>query len=405
MSIRASTAVSLEPDSEDAGRAAAKAARARLAGEPMRAAIVYATVNHDQEALLGAIRDELGDGVAILGCSTQGIACDHEVTEDGLAVAIMGFGGDELRCAAASAREIAVRSVEKGESLGSELAAALGAKPRLAVLVYDPLCGADVEAVLSGMRRVLAAPVIGGAAGQPWGPPVKTYQYFGADVFSHGAVALALSGPIEPHIGLCHGAVPTGLTVTLTKVVGNKILEIDGRRATDVWCEQTGLSPGTKIHQEFLATAALGLERRYTIAGPNGPIEKVGCVIRGYFGIDFEEGALVLQAAVPEGGKAMFYRRDVDKVLSGTKAMAHELVEQLRGKTPWAVLGFECAARTFPFLGSANTREEHLGLRSLAAPTSPWLGMMAWGELAPLGSVQSFHNYTYPVVMLTRDGA
>jgi hypothetical protein len=64
-------------------------------------------------------------------------------------------------------------------------------------------------------------------------------------------------------------------------------------------------------------------------------------------------------------------------------------------------LGFECAARTFPFLGPANTLEQHLGLRKTIAPNTPWLGMMAWGEVAPLGGEAAFHNYTYPLAVLT----
>jgi small ligand-binding sensory domain FIST len=35
------------------------------------------------------------------------------------------------------------------------------------------------------------------------------------------------------------------------------------------------------------------------------------------------------------------------------------------------------------------------------APDAPWLGMLAWGEIAPVGGEPAFHNYTYPLVVLT----
>ena len=39
-------------------------------------------------------------------------------------------------------------------------------------------------------------------------------------------------------------------------------------------------------------------------------------------------------------------------------------------------------------------------LRSAVAPHSPWLGMMAWGEIGPCAGRPAFHNYTYPLLLL-----
>jgi len=80
--------------------------------------------------------------------------------------------------------------------------------------------------------------------------------------------------------------------------------------------------------------------------------------------------------------------------------MGTDLAQRLHHRRPWAVLGFECAARTFPFLGPNKTREEHQGLRQVVAPAAPWLGMMAWGEIGPCVGQTAFHNYTYPLVVL-----
>ena len=94
----------------------------------------------------------------------------------------------------------------------------------------------------------------------------------------------------------------------------------------------------------------------------------------------------------------MLHHRSVDHVLNGTKAMSQELATRLSGRQPWAVMGFECAARTYPFLGENNTKTEHADLRAAVAPNSPWLGMMAWGEIGPCAGRPAFHNYTYPLL-------
>jgi len=101
----------------------------------------------------------------------------------------------------------------------------------------------------------------------------------------------------------------------------------------------------------------------------------------------------------------MFHHRTVEEVLQGTTKMAGDLQRRLHGRSPWAVLGFECAARTYPFLGPVNTRAEHKALRAAIAPKAPWLGMMAWGEIGPCLGQTAFHNYTYPLVVLTEPRA
>jgi hypothetical protein len=88
-------------------------------------------------------------------------------------------------------------------------------------------------------------------------------------------------------------------------------------------------------------------------------------------------------------------------VRDGTVAMANDLARRLEGKNPWAVLGFECGGRTAPFLGTAGTLEENLELQKSLATEAAWLGFMAWGEIAPCGGEPEFHNYTFPLVVMS----
>jgi len=403
MTTRSSTFFTREPESLEAGRAAGAALHAGLGGEPLGAVIVYATMNHEHPALLQGLREAIGPHVPVIGCSAQGVVGNDELTEDGLAVGAMGFGGAGLHCSIAAEHDIQVDSFEKGCALARRLKAELDGHPKIVVVHYDPLCGADVEALLRGMRTELSCPLMGAGAGQPWGLPVQTFQYTGREVFSRGAVALALTGSFELEIDLCSGTVPTGVAMTVTGAEGNRLLELDGRPAAQIWYEATGASPDAQMLWEYMASWAIGVERRHEIAGPDGPVPAVAHMIRGAFGFD-KDDAVILQAAVAEGTRVMFHHRTVDQVLKGTEKMAADLAARLGGRRPWAVLGFECAARTFPFLGAANTLSEHRSLRAMVAPDSPWLGMMAWGEIAPLGGSPAFHNYTYPLVAFMEAG-
>ena len=66
-----------------------------------------------------------------------------------------------------------------------------------------------------------------------------------------------------------------------------------------------------------------------------------------------------------------------------------------------ALLGFECGARTKPFLGDEATAAEHRDLVAALPTQAPFLGMLAWGEVFPLGGRPEFFNYSFPIIAIT----
>ena len=395
MSFSAATYESTSSDSRAAGLAAGSALRRQLGARAPRVVVVYASVQHDQEVLLRAMREGLGAEVPVIGCSVQGIMVDGRTNEGGFLLGAMALAGEGLAVGVARVDDVDHATASKGAWLAEALQRQLGQAPQVTLLWYDPLCGADVEELLAGARGVMDSPVIGGGASQPWGPMIKTYQYWGSEVISRGAVALGLAGGFGSEIGVCHGTTPTGVEMTLTRSEGNRILEIDGRPALDVWREITGAQEHEINDQNATSSWAVGVQR--------GDEQHPVYVIRGSFGFDVQAGAVIVQAAIPEGTRIMFHHRTVAVVTQGTELMARQLQERLGTRTPWAVLGFECGARTGPFLGERAAMEENQRLRAVVAPDAPCLGMMAWGEVAPVGGVPGFHNYTYPLLVLSSE--
>lgn len=394
MSLHAASHVSSLADSRAAAAAVAEQLQKSFAGHPLRALIVYSTVNHDQAVVLRVLRDSCGADVLILGCSAQGIMHNGSVGEGSFVLGVMGFGGDELEAAASVVRGIDQDSAQKGATLAAALK--LSVEPKVVFLLYDPLCGADVEAMLGGFAEI-RCPILGGGAAQPWGPIVRTFQYWQGEVMQHSAVALALGGPFSAEVGVCHGTAPTGIEMTLTRTSGNKIFEIDGRPAIDIWREITGCEESEIANQDYVASWAIGVARSV----PSEQGERTQYVIRAAFGFDVAAGAVIVQAAIPEGTRIMFHHRTVPVVTEGTANMGRELARKLVGRSPWAVMGFECGARTKAFLGQAATLHENVSLQNAVAPQAPWLGTLAWGEVAPTGGKPAFHNYTYPLAVLT----
>jgi hypothetical protein len=389
MPLLADSAYTTDADSAAAGRSCGRAALAGLAAAP-QLMVTYLTVNHDQPAFLRGLREAVGPDCVILGCSTQGVVARGVVREEGYAAGVMGLRGEGAHVAGARVTDIHVDSAAKGAALGQALLARLPERPKIAVLHYDPVCGADMDLFLGGLEAVLGCPIVGGAAGHFHGPTQTTFQYFGEEITSRSAVALALAGDFTPEIGCTSGAAAVGIEMTVTRAEGTLLLELDGRPALEVWQEVTGAGAPSAEHS---AALALGVPVRGATA--------IGAYLtRGSFGVDAPRGGVVVQAAIPEGTRVMLQHRTVDDILEGARAMGADLQRRVRGRRVRAAFGFECGARTVPFLGLDATQRENHELQQTAAPDAAWLGMLAWGEVFPVDGRPGFHNYTYPVLLI-----
>jgi hypothetical protein len=397
----ASSHLTNDPDSEVAGRQLGAQIVEAFRPDKPKVLLVYNTINYDADVLLATLRETVGAGIPIVGCSTQGVVADGHVIEEGFGVGVMALGGNNLRAGTAVEKRFQERTAEKGRRLGESLIAQLGGQPNFVTVLYDPLCGADVEQLLAGLQQAITCPIVGGAAGQPFGVPVRTYQYSDDAIMSESALVLGIRGPFGVELGVSHGTVSTGVSMTVTKTDGPRILTIDGMPAIECWSKATGFSIDDALDQHHMSAWAVAVERRGMVDGGDGPKEQSSYVIRMPFGIDRETGSITMQTAIPEGTRIKIHQREKEMVLRGCSAMAKELAGKVAERKPWASLGFECGARTSPFLGLAGTAEENRALRAEVAPNAPWLGMMAWGEVAPCNGIAAFHNYTYPVVVLT----
>ena len=111
-------------------------------------------------------------------------------------------------------------------------------------------------------------------------------------------------------------------------------------------------------------------------------------------------GAFCCWPRFPLGSELVFQHRTEQTVIEGAQRMALRTREALGGRKLRAVLGFECGARTGPFLGQTAALEENNLLQETVGPDAEWLGMLAWGEVLPLKQGPVLFNYSYPLVCL-----
>ncbi|MCA9491551.1 MAG: FIST C-terminal domain-containing protein [Myxococcales bacterium] len=357
-----------------------------MAGSPS-VVIVYGTVLYDHAQLLAGVRSVVGADVTVVGCSTQGVSRPGGVDEVERVVGVAVLSGVSAR--AAVVESIADDPRQAGLRLAEALGPQRGSCPML--LWYDPLTGVDVDEMLEGLAAGGRPLVLGGAAGQAWGPMHRTYQFVDDRVMSGAAVGLHLEG-VEILFDQTHGAESLGLEMTVTRSEGNVLQEIDGQPALSVWTDQLGAGRSNDVDE--LAAWPLG------VALPEEEASHYeGLISRAVFGLRHDTKEIVLQAPIPAGTRIHLCHRTQEAVFDGALAMARRLAARLEGVTPLLALPFECAARPRPFLGEEASGREVRQMQEILGREVPWLGHFAWGELAPIGGRTWFHNYTFPLAV------
>lgn len=394
MLSKAGTGVSRHADAFTAGAEAMMKAREAGGGGNAVVGIMYGTVAYDQSALVEGARSVLGD-VPLVGCSSQGVALEGLAEESDRLVGATVIHSSQIRAHVARVSGVGKNSVEAGEQLAKLLSDQLGAEKGNDPLFlwYDPLTGCNTEYLLSGLATKGFNVVVGGAAGQTWGPMHRTYQYFNDEALSDCAVALRFSGLKEIVYDMTHGTEPLGLELTITEAQDNVIKTINGEPALDVWASMLG--GGTSGNVDDTANWAVGVTLPPTLRDVyEGPIT------RAVFGFKKETKEVLLQAPITSGTTVQLCHRTPEAVFDRALEMAKRMRGRLEGKKPLMALAFECGARPSPFLGREKALEEVQELQSILGEHLPWLGMYAWGEIAPVGDVSRFHNYTFPLCIL-----
>lgn len=384
-----SAAVGFSSNVDPVAAVAEALATALASGDaPPRLAIVYATVSYDQGALLAAVRDRL-PGVPVAGASTSGVAVNGKATESGRSVAVTVVRSDTVRARIAAVEGLNTDTFQRGLDLAQQLGER-PAGPSVTFIWFDIITGANIAALLAGLAEGGYPAVLGGAAGQPWGIMVQTFQYCGDRALSNSAVALTIEG-LEPVYDMTHGMDPIGLELTITRARDNVLEEIDGRPALDVWCEQLGVAPSRDI--DVAGSWAFGIR-------PPAGVPYESMFTRTPFLLDPVTKTITLPVPIPTGTRAYVCVRTKTGVFDRALAMGRRMADALRGKKPLLALSFECAGRPGPFLGPEMANREIVEIQSLIGDRIPWLGLYAWGEICPLGGRSEFHNYTLPLCVL-----
>jgi hypothetical protein len=385
--ITTGTGLSRAEDAANAGREAATAAVAGLAGERPALVIVFTTPRYDLPVLLRSIRSVTGSA-QLIGATGSGEIVEGQYLGFGEGVGVLALSAGPYRFGVASASHIRGDLEGAGQRLTDASRVAAGESPHAAALLLTDALVGDLQQFVQGVYRVTGPRVgiVGGGAGDEQ-RFVRTVVFHDDVVVEEGAVVTWIASPHPIPIVTRHGWQAIGMPLLVTRTENTEILELGGRSAADVYEEQLGLAPGTLTPDTFWGTSILH---------PFGLLQPDDTAIIRVARARTERGSLRIQGCVPPAGSAVQVMAGSADTLMG---VVEDVVAELLAQRPEAaaLLTFSCAARAMIF--GSRAPEEAARLQAAAASV-PTFGFHCCAEFARTAGVLATHNATLTALAL-----
>lgn len=375
-----------------AGCEAAKMALYHLRHKPISLGFLFSTIHYADRRLLEGVMHTLGK-IPLVGSSGAALISPQGIHTYG--AGLMLLGSDKMKFGLAHSNEIDAKSARvAGEEFAHLALKNLGTIQKDIALIFADGLVENASDLLRGIKEVLGIsfPIVGGSSADNF-RFFKTYQYCNTEVYNNSVAGAVFSGEKIFGIGLRHGWKPLGRPHTITKVKGNVIKSIENKPAVAIYEEYFAKSRG-EIKHDLL---------RISIYYPLGiyvPGE-TEYLLRNVLRVD-EDGGLVCQGDAVEGSDVRLMMGTKEWALEAATQAAQEAKEALADKTPKAALIFESISR-YKLLGRLT--EQELSRIKEVLGDIPLLGILTYGEQAPLKSVEHygetyFHNETVAILTI-----
>lgn len=373
-------------DSRMAAQALIADAERQLAGETPRGGLLYATTEYEHAVLIAELRKRW-PGLPLIGASTAGeVSSKLGFRSDSACLTL--FVGDGVQV-------VAGRGEQPSRNLAQALDSVLGVlgdrKPVLAVLHCPGTIGNPSEVVRELHRRLgaRACPIVGGLSGDHT-VTTNTRQFCGEQIDYDSMVVMFLCGDLAVSWGVASGWFPIGTRHRVTRSVGNKVYEIDGKPAVD-------------IYQSFWGDRVSGNLGEFPLAVWQGAGAN-DFMLRAAMSVDEGEGSVTFAGDVDEGAVVSLPEVVPEGLLSGTKTSLERAVAGYRGAKPSTALLFSCAARKWVLGSRASSEIESLvaSMGGVGMPAIDFAGFYAFGEICPLAldGPPLLHNETCVTVLV-----
>jgi hypothetical protein len=386
--IRVGVGLSSNRSALQAGRAAAQGALKQGEIKDCDMVFLFATLSYEARELLAVVRESTGRA-PLLGCTVTSLSVGKQGQDASPAVAVVAFKSDELtwRTAAAPGAPDSWRSA--GSGLG-RLLDGPAREPGALWLFCDGL-RFDWPEFRAGLSTVFGdeagCPLVGLAAGS--GAEMKrTLQFHGDEVLAGGAAVALMRGRASVATAAEPFGRAVGLPLAVTRVRGDRVLELDGKPALEALAEYLGTE---LLSRPLSALPWLALELS-AVDGEGGP-----AVVRAIRDADPESGSIRVSSEVRAQTRVRLMLRDRDRLLAAPGRLGNRLAAG--APAHFAMFGGCAMGRAGLLLGD-DRLELGAELQRVAGSGVPWLALNGYGVLSPVEGRSEIHNQSMALTVL-----
>lgn len=383
MSLTKAVSYCLVEDSFEAGKLVMEEVKDNLHGDIPDCLFLFTTIGHNIPEIIKGIYS-VCPSIPLCGCTGSGVITSSGCDEARRSVGLMGIKSNTVKFTPFIVTGLS-KDVEKiGREIGNKVKS-LGLKEedkKLLILLPDGLflsSGPFLPAIKNELGYHIDC--VGGTAGNDYHISSLTYQFCNNEVHNDSVSGVIVTGDFNYAIEVSHGSKPIGLPKTITKAAGNILYEIDNEPVLEFlkkyWGERRFSNFGQNLN-------LFGFGELFQGKGYSQDI-----IIRAILG--FEENGIRLKTPLTEGTRIYMTRRDRDMVKEETQKMVVKLLSSLKKPDESAYFYFDCSGRASHLYGETepdvNNLLEILGDKDM-------IGFFTFGEYAPVGGENYFHNYT-----------
>jgi len=317
----------------------------------------------------------------IAGCGSIGVIAGGREFESGPSIAVLVIGGNTIAATRLFVPQLRGRAREVAEVIATTVRPHLGANNLLCL--FPDTYNLDPEPLLATLALELPnVTVVGGGATED-GSVGETFQFCGDVVSSNAVAGMLLAGDFTINLGTANACAPLGPTHRVTAVRDNIILELDGRRAWDVFAEAAGPLAGDL--PRALSFVFVGIP----LAAGAERIERGNFYVRNITGASSEHGVIAVAHRPKIGDMIGFVLRDGERSRSELKATLAAIEDRLP-HPPAFGLYFDCVSRGSGLYGVPDHDSAYIGQ---ALGQIPIAGFFTGFEIGPMGDRTGLLQY------------
>jgi len=264
----------------------------------------------------------------LLGTTTDGVVDGSEVyCETKSVVSFTIFKDTELLLAIEEGSRDYNSSFLTGKNIANKI---LSDDTKVIISFADGIY-TNGEEFVNGINSVSSDILLSGGLAADNGNMIKTYIFDKLKVFDNGAVAVSLSSKLlHASTGYTFDWTPIGKKLTITKSIKNRVYEIDGIRAVDIYAKYLGDGVAKKLPQ-------VGIEFPLIF-------EKNGVSVGRAVLLKHDDGSLTFAGNIKEGESVRLGIGNVDNILKNSDYNARKILETIPYEAE-AVFVYSCMAR------------------------------------------------------------